>query len=179
MLDLDSDRWSQLEHAYGSAADIPALLRALPSATVRSLDSEQEPWFTLWSALCHQSDVYTASFAALPHIVAAAQQRQPIDRTEYLLLAGSIESMRHKRKAPRVDAEFEPAYTSARTLAVPLCLEALRIETRESWFQGLLSALCSFRGFPKLGAGVSDLEREIGCPSCHAVFVARGFDYFE
>jgi len=48
-LSLDSPRWRELVHAYGSAADMPALLRrldALPSA-----DADAEPWFSLWSAL--------------------------------------------------------------------------------------------------------------------------------
>ncbi|OGB15808.1 MAG: hypothetical protein A2W72_04505 [Burkholderiales bacterium RIFCSPLOWO2_12_67_14] len=69
MLNLESSRWSELEHAYGQASDIPPLLRQLhglpPSA------GESEPWFTLWSALAHQGDVYPASFAAVPHVIAA------------------------------------------------------------------------------------------------------------
>jgi hypothetical protein len=77
MLDLHSARWHDLEHAYGSAGDIPDLLRQLPTAAVRSPDGEREPWFTLWSALCHQGDVYPASFAAFPHIIAAAQLDAP------------------------------------------------------------------------------------------------------
>ncbi len=69
MLSLQSARWSELLHAYGNAADIPALLerlRELPKS-----EGEAEPWFTLWSALAHQGDVYSASFAAVPHVVAA------------------------------------------------------------------------------------------------------------
>lgn len=69
MLNLDSPRWSELLHAYGPAADIPPLLlqlQSLPNAI-----GESEPWFTLWSALAHQGDVYTASFAAVPHVIEA------------------------------------------------------------------------------------------------------------
>ena len=69
MLSLDSPRWSELEHAYGAASDIPALLRRLD--TLPGADGEQEPWFSLWSALAHQEDVYSASFAAVPHVVKA------------------------------------------------------------------------------------------------------------
>lgn len=178
MLDLDSDRWRELRHAYGSAADIPALLRQLPGAPVRSSDSEGEPWFTLWSALCHQSDIYPASFAAVPHIVAAAHHREPADRIEYLFLAGTIESMRHKASSPSLPAELEPAYAAALQAAVPLTLEALRVEPDRSWFQGLLAALSAFRGFPELGAAISDLGRELDCPSCEATFVVPGYEHF-
>jgi hypothetical protein len=68
-LPLDSPRWSELDHAYGKAAGIPALLRHLESFPPSSPDDE--PWFSLWSALAHQGDVYPASFAAVPHVVRA------------------------------------------------------------------------------------------------------------
>jgi len=176
MLDLDSDAWHKLRHAYGSAADIPALLRQLSDAPVKSRDSE--PWFSLWSALCHQSDVYPASFAAVPHIVAAAQRRLPADRAEYLCLAGMIESMRHKAASPVVPTRLETAYLEALRVAVPLTLEALQIEADQSWFRGLIAALAAFRGLPELGAAISELEREIDCPYCDATFVAPGYSYF-
>jgi hypothetical protein len=67
MLSLDSPEWASLEHAYGSASDIPDLLRQL--ATLPSSEGNAEPWFSIWSALAHQGDVYTASFAAVPHVV--------------------------------------------------------------------------------------------------------------
>lgn len=178
MLDLDSDRRQQLTHAYGAASDIPALLRQLPAAQVKSADFEREPWFTLWSALCHQSDVYPASFAAVPHIVAAAQHRHPGDRAEYLFLAGSIEAMRHKPSSAPLPGELEAAYLDALLAAVPLTLQALEVESDPSWFQGLLAALAAFRGFPELGAAISDLDRELDCPSCERAFVAPGYDYF-
>jgi len=67
MLSLESPRWSELTHAYGCASDIPALLRQLMA--VSDANADEEPWFTLWSALAHQGDVYSASFAAVPHVV--------------------------------------------------------------------------------------------------------------
>ena len=178
MLDLDSDRWRDLSHAYGAATDIPALLRQLPTAPVKSEDSKREPWFSLWSALCHQSDVYPASFAAVPHIIAASQRRQPTDRAEYLFLAATIESMRHKASSPSLPTELESTYLEALQTAVVLTLEALQVEPDRSWFQGLLAALAAFRGFPELGAAISDLERELDCPSCEATFIAPGYGYF-
>jgi len=178
VLDLDSDAWGELRHAYGSAADIPALLRQLPSAPIKSRESESEPWFSLWSALCHQSDVYEASFAAVPHIIAAAARRAPSGRSEYLFLAGTIESMRHKASSPSIPADLERAYVEALGAAVPLALESLQVEVEVSWFQGLLAALAAFRGFSELGSAVSDLARELECPACSGTFVAPGYDYF-
>jgi hypothetical protein len=48
MLSLDSPRWATLQHAYGDASDIPALLRQLTHFPPS--DGNKEPWFTLWSA---------------------------------------------------------------------------------------------------------------------------------
>lgn len=67
MLNLDSPKWSELDHAYGKASDIPDLLRQLE--TIPNPDDNSEPWLSLWSSLAHQGDIYSASFAAVPHIV--------------------------------------------------------------------------------------------------------------
>ena len=69
MLALSSPRWSDLRHAYGSASDVPSWLVALQS--LPSSGGEAEPWFSIWSALAHQGDVFDASYAAVPHVVAA------------------------------------------------------------------------------------------------------------
>jgi hypothetical protein len=65
----DTLRWSNLQHAYGSASDVPGLLRRLEVLPASS--GTDEPWFSLWSSLAHQGDVYSASFAAVPHVVRA------------------------------------------------------------------------------------------------------------
>src|SRR5690349_8746997 len=72
MISLDSPRWSELSHAYGNASDIPNLLRRLED--VPSSEGEKEPWFSIWSSLAHQGDVYPASFAAVPHVVRILSQ---------------------------------------------------------------------------------------------------------
>lgn len=75
MIELGDPRWEKLSHAYGSAADIPELLRQLAGATGPKIRYDSEPWFTLWSSLCHQGDVYDASYAALPHLTVVYVRR--------------------------------------------------------------------------------------------------------
>lgn len=70
MLALNSPDWGDIRTAYGSASNIPPLLAKLKDFPV-SNSHEDEPWFSLWSALCHQGDVFSASFAAIPHVVEA------------------------------------------------------------------------------------------------------------
>ena len=178
MLALDNPKWKELNHAYGSASDIPALLKALPDAPIRQ-EHDTEPWFSLWSAICHQCDVYSASYAAMPYIVSAAAQRRPEDRAEYFLMAGTIESMRHRAVSPAIQSDLKEAYISAVADAIPLVLETLMVEKDEGWFKAMLAALAAFRGFPELSAAVVDLERQVVCPKCDEEFVFQGFDWFD
>ncbi|MFG2639012.1 hypothetical protein ACGFX8_35860 [Streptomyces sp. NPDC048362] len=63
--DLDRTEWSRLRHAYGSAKDVPALLRDLASP-VEETAAEAEQ--ALWSSIVHQGTVYTATAAAVPFL---------------------------------------------------------------------------------------------------------------
>ena len=73
MIDLTPLSWARLSHAYGSAEDIPHYLEMIYKNPCCD-DSESGAWQHLWSCLCHQGDIYSASIAAVPHIVAAALQ---------------------------------------------------------------------------------------------------------
>lgn len=76
--------WASLRHAYGIADDIPGLLDQL------SPDPHAEVWGDLWSRICHQGTVYSASFASLPSLLTAAEQWSPSQRIYALVLAGCI-----------------------------------------------------------------------------------------
>ena len=81
--------WNHLQHAYGSASDIPELLEQLNSFP-KEESWQSEPWFSLWSALYHQGDIYPASIAAVPvivSIVAVSPQRATLS---FYLLPASI-----------------------------------------------------------------------------------------
>src|SRR5688572_15692499 len=101
MLELNSERWKELSHAYGSAEDIPALIEELKTS-IPTDDYEDEPWFSIWSSLCHQSDVYTASFAAVPHIVEIAASKTENERWKHICFVSTVESYRHRKKAPSI-----------------------------------------------------------------------------
>ena len=104
--------WSELTHAYGPATDIPGLLGALRTAPAQRKYTD-EPWFSLWSTLCHQGDVYTASYAALPELVKIAADREPGVAVECLHLAALIELERHKATAPAIPEHLRVAYDNA------------------------------------------------------------------
>lgn len=68
MIELDDVQWDKLTHAYGKATDIPELIKALENHP-ESTSHQSEPYYSLWSALCHQGDSYSASIVALPYLV--------------------------------------------------------------------------------------------------------------
>jgi hypothetical protein len=114
--------WSSLRHAYGPAEGIPALLAAAITADAPQ-DYREEPWFSLWSALYHQDDIYSASYAAVPELVAIADARRDGAGLEALFLAASIELRRNKIGAPAVPAQIEPEYAKALTRTARLIEE--------------------------------------------------------
>ncbi|MEV5983149.1 hypothetical protein [Streptomyces sp. NPDC052114] len=67
--EIDDIDWAALEHAYGTADDVPGLLRAAGSADARVREDAVEE---LFSSLCHQGSVYSATVAAVPFVARLA-----------------------------------------------------------------------------------------------------------
>jgi hypothetical protein len=112
VLSLDSDDWSQLTHAYGAANDIPDLLAKL--AEYPSKDGyDSEPFFSLWSSLCHQGDTYTAAYAAVPHMLRFAEAEPERITYDFLLLPTSIEIARLTGRGPEIPDRLRVAYGAA------------------------------------------------------------------
>ena len=178
MLELNSPRWGELTHAYGKASDIPALLENLKAAPPPT-GYESEPWFSLWSALCHQTDVYSASYAAIPHIAALAATKPRDERLEYVNFIASVEAYRHRKSAPPLPADLERAYLASIKRADSIISECLELDWDESGYKVLLGALAVVRGQYKLGAAISELEEEIECSECESTLSTRGYDLFD
>jgi len=65
--------WAALEHAYGSAADVPGLLR---TAVGRDDDAAQRALGELEARITHQGTLYTATAAAVPVLIRLACARR-------------------------------------------------------------------------------------------------------
>lgn len=88
--DLDKIPWDRLEHAYGSAADVPGLLRTLASEA--PADRERASW-ELFGNIHHQGTVYEASAAAVPFLARIAIEAEPLtddERAMIIVLLGAI-----------------------------------------------------------------------------------------
>lgn len=91
MLDsLDDAGWAERNHAYGSAADIPGLLRQVASEG----DAAGEAISALYGRLFHQGTVYPATAAAVPFLAELAR-RGPSRRSELCWMLGMMADPHH------------------------------------------------------------------------------------
>ncbi|MFC5266851.1 hypothetical protein ACFPJ1_32445 [Kribbella qitaiheensis] len=92
-------KWTSLRDAYGAARPVEALLE-------RADTDDRAVWDELWSRLCHQGTVQTASYAALPRLAELAARQDPSGFVEPLFLATCI--------VASTDGPEEPAAVRAR-----------------------------------------------------------------
>ena len=157
MLALDSDRWSELQHAYGVASDIPALLRQLDR--LPPAENRQEPWFSLWSSLAHQGDVYSASFAAVPHVVKALSSSPASADSTYFQFPAWVEICRAKKNVT-VPADLAPAYFEALSKLPALVAAAASRPWDASFLSCALSAIAVAKDQPAVAEAVLELSPE-------------------
>ncbi|TQK11500.1 hypothetical protein [Herbaspirillum sp. SJZ107] len=155
MLELNSPRWAGLHDAYGSAAKIPGLLRQL--SALPSDDGSAEPWFSLWSALAHQGDVYPASFAAVPHVIEAIAGAPERVADVYFHFPAWIEICRHKTGAD-VPAELAAAYFGALNRVPALVAGAAKQQWNAGFTSCALSALAAAKGQHDLAEALLELD---------------------
>ncbi|MCW2370920.1 hypothetical protein [Sphingobium sp. B11D3D] len=161
MLELDDPRWSALTHAHGSAADIPELLRQLARTTDPKDNYKSEPWFTLWSSLCHQDDVFDASYAAVPHIVEiACKATGPLD-FRFFQLPAAIEIARNKGNGPQIPGHLAATYSDA----IFRLTDCVALHRREDWNEPVLlsafSALAVAKGHQRIAEAIMNLDDDL------------------
>lgn len=157
MLSLDSPLWSELRHAYGIASDTPALLRQLQALPDSS--GEREPWFSLWSSLAHQGDVYSASFAAVPHVVRALATAPASASSTYLQFPAWVEICRQNR-GTHVPPELETAYFSALAKLPGLVAAAATRPWDADFTACALAAIAAAKGGTKVAEAAMELTPE-------------------
>jgi hypothetical protein len=82
---LDEIPWQRLHHAYGTAEDVPELLRALARP-----DQKESALNELFHIIWHQGSVYEASSYAVPFLFELACEQSIARREDLLGLVGSL-----------------------------------------------------------------------------------------
>jgi hypothetical protein len=175
VLSLDSEVWTRLRTAYGDGREVPALLRRVASEGVPlgyTNDSSGCPWAVLWATICHQGTVYTASYAAVPHLVRLCSEVAPVARPHVVQLVVWIEIGRGSPAAPPLPDDLAPGYTTALAELRVVVAECARHpwELRQACW--LAAALLVLNGQPQLGRFVASVPSHYPeCPECgDAVF---------
>ena len=143
MLPFSSMRWRELNQAHGTGRDIPGLLAHAPVERRPSHRSDTI-WFELWSSLCPQGATYSASYAAVPHLLRIAKLPAFRFRSDPLLLIASIELARLEHRGPLIPEDLETDYKTAVAEASELADAAVtHAWDDESWvaFKGSAAAL--------------------------------------
>ncbi|TWJ07747.1 hypothetical protein LX16_4909 [Stackebrandtia albiflava] len=168
--------WSSLGHAYGSAEDIPEKLERLRAAPTSAL------WTDLWSALCHQGTVYSASYAALDWLTDTARSSDPEQAKSALALAGAILGSDDR---PDGIEQIRARYAPQIGVMSDITRRHLSTETAYLEFVNLLETMLELEGaegWPsRLLWGIRSEEYEIDCTSCdeclHIILGAKGYTY--
>ena len=155
MIRLDSPEWANLEHAYGCASDIPGLLLQL--GDLPSSEGNDEPWFSLWSALAHQGDVYSASYAAVPHIVRVLATAPTEAFFVYFQFPAWVEICRQRHKVV-VPERLSSAYFEALKMLGMLVGAASAREWDRDFLLSALSAMAVSKGFVLIAEAVQELD---------------------
>lgn len=152
MLELESPTWATFSHAYGDASDIPKLLIKLRTASENEWSDVNDE---LMSAILHQGDTYTATYAAAPHLVKLASDYGPCWQSDDLLQAIGYAS----RGGPgpvvpeSLDEDWQDAQSDARDLILERLIDQ---QASESYTGSLIGALLYLSGEWTAGKLVTD-----------------------
>jgi hypothetical protein len=153
-------RWDSLHHAYGPASDIPSKL-ARAATEFRPGHQPDSVWFELWSALCHQGDVYTASYAAVPSLIRIAESPDFRARYDPLLLAASVELARLEGCGPDLPDELVVSYRRALSRGLELATAALENSgLDEESIRAYRACVAAFHGRPFIARNILDERGE-------------------
>jgi len=165
MLSLNDPKWRELRANYTDGARVAELL------SIARTTSQVDDWYEdLFQELCHQYTVSEAAFAALPHLVAIAQEREDA-RLDVLILAASCYAFSRLPGAESISPAFEEEWHAAAKNAVPLMASLLQSrQTSELDMRYLLFSVASFHGYFSLAATIEALGSEVECPHCGTLF---------
>jgi hypothetical protein len=119
-------------------------------------DGTDEPWFSLWSSLAHQGDVYSASFAAVPHVVGALSTNPLKADSVFFQLPAWIEICR-QRNSLVVPDYLATDYFAALNSLPSLVAAAASREWDATFLSCALSALAAAKGFGTIAEAAMEL----------------------
>jgi hypothetical protein len=114
---------------------------------------------SIWSALAHQGDVYSASFAAVPHIIEAIAADQSKASADYFHFPVWVEICK-LRKTVSVPADLDTAYVEALAKLPKLVCSAVDFSWSEDFLLCALSAMAIGKKSPDLAEAILEMTPE-------------------
>ena len=150
MISLDDPRWKQLEGGYRIPYDPRPALRRLERG-------DQKAWDELWEELHHQSDVGTASYAAVPYLVQLQEQTGQLDGNCYTFFS-IIEIQRHAKGNPPLPDWLQEPYRQSWQRLRRIAARDVQKSEDGPVLEAILSTLALAAGQLKLGALLMELD---------------------
>lgn len=119
---LDDAPWRSLNHAYGPATDVPALLRALASPDSAA---RRRAYHHLYGNIWHQGSVYEATAYAVPFLIRLLSYPGAPDRIEIVRLLTALAEDNGQREQGE-DRDAAAAHRAA-AVGLPLYLDLSRM----------------------------------------------------
>ncbi len=154
--------WQALRDVYGSASDIPELLR--DAATTADWDAAV--WQELWQRLCHQGSVSPASYAALPALAEIAASRTEVALDPALFLVAAIIA---SNDGPSAIDGIRDLYVTELAALRPIAERKIALVSHRAdalWALEVLAALEDLSPWQRELDRLANDEVELECPSC-------------
>lgn len=133
-----------------------------PRPLIRQLEASPEDdqlWSTLIGELCHQGDVDTASYAAIPVLVDAFVAKE-VYPWQLFGLIGWTESARRKEHNPPLPDWLRATYTNAIEALSLASLKAMKGNVSDSQVRGMLCVLALWKGLCVYADALIDFSEE-------------------
>jgi len=166
MIELDDPIWSDLQHSYGVATDVPSMIRMAES------NDNLDFWHELSNRLVHQCCVSDAAIAAFPHFVLIASKN--LERNKGVLainLAGwilvlALQKNKWFRDLPSsITSPFREHVRTGRAVAAEIYKNRPAVELSEEF--DFLATLAAFdENVEAYGLLATWHSGELGCPHC-------------
>ena len=156
--------YGKLEDAYGSADKIPDLLQKAALYPVCKWDAE--PYFSLWSSLYHQGDIYSASIASVPKLIEIASLAPAERIQDSYHLALSIIITKEITFQGKLDKYVDADYISSVNRIRDIGIRLLDATSDPSWKRVAIAGITVSAGDCRLANFIIDSEIGLMCPHC-------------